>query len=60
MKKYRNFKCSECEQVEEKRVDDSVLISNCECGGLTKRIVSSPGYFGNSTGRSPAAIKRRT
>jgi hypothetical protein len=59
MKKYRNFKCSVCEQVEEKRVDDSVLISECECGEESRRIVSAPGYFGNSTGRSPAAATKR-
>tara|TARA_R110000751_G_scaffold229228_2_gene330754 strand:+ start:300 stop:485 length:186 start_codon:yes stop_codon:yes gene_type:complete len=59
MKKYRNFKCSECELIEEKRVDDSVLIGECECGGLTKRIVSAPGYFGNTTGRSPVAARAK-
>lgn len=59
MKKLRNFKCSDCERIEEKFAEDDVLVSECICGGSATRTISAPGYFGNSTGRSPAATTRR-
>lgn len=55
MKKYRNFQCSQCNKVENKRVEDEVLTTICECGGDTKRLLSAPRCFQNTVGKSPSA-----
>jgi len=55
MKKYRFFKC-QCGNVDEKYIDDNVSVINCKCGGVMKRQISAPRYFGNSTGKSPARL----
>ena len=38
----------------EKLIDDDAYVIACKCGGLAKRTISAPRYFGNSTGKSPA------
>ena len=55
MKKYRFFKC-QCGNGEERYIDDNVLVVDCKCGGVMKRQISTPRYFGNSTGKSPARL----
>ena len=58
MKKPRNFLCSECNEVFERWVEDSIKVVLCDCGkGEATRCISAPKYFSNSTGRSPAASK---
>lgn len=59
MKKYRNFKCSRCLVVFEKRVEDDVKTLDCECGSEALRQLSAPKHFDNTTGRSPSAFKPR-
>ena len=56
MRKFRNFKCKECDKVQERLVDDDVKDLKCDCGGDSELSISAPKYFGNSTGRSPSAM----
>ena len=58
MKKLRNFKCSTCDKTFERMVEDTVTIVMCPCDGEATRCISAPGYWGNSTGRSPAAAAK--
>lgn len=53
MKKSRNFKCTN-NHVENHLVDDEVTILECKCGELSTRMLGTPKYFGNTTGKSPA------
>lgn len=54
MKKLRIFQCSDCLSKSERLVKDDVTILCCDCGGLFKRIMSSPRVLGNTTGKSPS------
>jgi predicted nucleic acid-binding Zn ribbon protein len=56
MKKFRNFKCESSNEIYEQRVNDDKLTITCKCGSKANRTLSAPKYFGNSTGRSPAAM----
>lgn len=55
MKKLRNFKCGTCRKEYEQFVEDAVDTFPCQCGKDAVKQISSPKYFGNSTGKSPAA-----
>lgn len=57
MKKIRHFICGSCQRRYEKLVGDEVLSVDCECGSKAARTLSSPRYFGNTTGKSPALKK---
>jgi hypothetical protein len=58
MKKYRNFKCSTCEEIQrDVPVDDGVTMVDCNCGKQATRMISAPRCFSNSAtceGRSPS------
>ena len=57
MRKFRTFKCIECNHVDDRLVQDDVNTIDCrECAGVTELQISAPRYFGNSTGRSPSAV----
>ena len=54
MKMLRLFKCSN-EHITERLVESTITITICEeCKNEAKRIISTPRYLGNSTGKSPA------
>jgi len=59
MKKLRNFKCSETNNVFERLAKDEQLIVECKCGGLANRTLSAPRVLGNTTGRSPSFSNKR-
>lgn len=59
MRKYRDFKCNDCELIFEKRVLDEVRQISCECGGVAIRRVSAARYFKNTVGGSPSASSRK-
>jgi hypothetical protein len=59
MKKYRNFQCSNTNEIFERRVEDDITIVKCACGNEANRIISAGKYFSNSTGRSPSAATRK-
>jgi len=59
MRTLRNFKCEECNSIKEEFIDSSTNTMECkECGGESTKMLSSARYLGNSTGRSPALVKR--
>ena len=53
MKKLRNFKCLDG-HIFEKLVTDNVTQLTCDCGKESKRMISAPRCFGNTTGKSPS------
>jgi len=53
MKIYRNFKCKTGEIIERYVDRDSKMVT-CECGKPANKVLSTPRYMGNSTGKSPA------
>ena len=54
-KKTRYFKCKG-DHITERRVEDSIVLTVCdECNEESKRMVSAPKCFSNTTGRSPSA-----
>ena len=56
MRKLREFKCSECDYIEERFCNDDDEHLECnKCKGKADVLLSLPKYFGNSTGRSPSA-----
>jgi DNA-directed RNA polymerase subunit RPC12/RpoP len=55
MKKMRIFKCKPCDKDSENLVNDGDIVICPDCGEECVKMISSPRYFGNSTGRSPAA-----
>jgi hypothetical protein len=61
MKKLRNFRCSTCDKTFERMVEDAVNVVMCPCDDKSEatKCISAPGYFSNSTGRSPAAATRK-
>lgn len=54
MRKLRYFKCSNDHVIEE-LVEDDITSVNCECGETSKRLLSAPRCFGNTTGKSPSS-----
>lgn len=59
MRKLRNFKCSETNNVFERMVEDDQRLVECRCKGLANRTLSAPRVFGNTTGRSPSFSNKR-
>lgn len=57
MKKLRQFQCESCGEHKEKFAEDDKRMIYCECGGVSKRMLSAPRFFGNTTGKSPARHK---
>ncbi len=55
MKIMANFKCSACAREVERRIENDVKEIECECGEVMVKLITTPRYFDNSTGRSPAA-----
>ena len=54
MKMLRLFKCSD-DHITERLVESITTMTVCEeCKKEAKRIISTPRYLGNSTGKSPA------
>lgn len=54
MRVYREFKCQECEKVEEHFIDNSISTAQCECGGTANKQLSRPRYMSNTVGKTPA------
>ena len=53
MKKYRKFKCGSCNKDYEKLIEDDIKTITCLCGSKAIRLISTPRYFSNTTGKSP-------
>ncbi len=53
MKIYLHFKC-ETGAIIERYIDRDTKQTNCECGKVAKKTISTPRYLSNSTGKSPA------
>ena len=55
MKKQRDFKCPKCKSIHDEYVEDEIKTVECKrCKVQAVRIISTPKYFGNTVGRSPA------
>jgi hypothetical protein len=54
MKKLRQFQCESCGEYKERFAEDSKKMIYCECGGVAKRMLCAPRYFGNTLGKSPS------
>ncbi len=48
------FQCTECKDTTEKVIHEDVNPDCGECGGDTNRLIGSPKFCSNTTGRSPA------
>lgn len=42
MRIMRDFFCQDCGEISEEYIDQSVEITLCECGGISKKCVSAP------------------
>ena len=56
MKKIRHFKCDD-DHITEKFAEDDERVTRCDCGKDARRMLSTPRFFGNTTGKSPARHK---
>ena len=54
MKMLRIFKCKPCKIEMEEFVNTDDKVECSECGKECLKMLSSPRYFGSTTGRSPA------
>jgi len=54
MKKIRYFKC-DASHFTERLVEDNITLVKCECGEESKRQLSAPRCFQNTTGGSPSS-----
>ncbi len=54
MKIMANFKCSACERVVERRIENDIKEIECECGDVMVKMLTAPRCFQNTTGKSPS------